>query len=531
MNGSSREKNPHILGSCTGCGYCFLLCPQNAVQFVEDSGYRINGNLCTNCGKCVFACPVDAVASVPGSCYGTEQPEWQQLEDRGYDAVVIGAGIGGLFSAAALSRKGKRTLLVERLNFAGGRFTHFDYQGAAINTGAFHAVPFGKRGPFAEMIRSLKLPVQVISAGGMGGLFVSGKHYPWKGIMDFTAPFSRQEKRELQKLVPQVLRPKQYRERGYSFGRWLERHTTSKLIRSFFDRMFIFGCSIGIDDIDCGEAIEIIKRVYRAKAPGMIKGGCGFLIEKLVDQLHSLGGKVLTETEVMSIITKNGQVDGVKLRNRKTGAVKTLASKLVISDVGPHDTFKLLEGKCAPIFAGGKEHNQPGGVVGGPCIGENPGPGPDESRPGEGGTRGLSIKMICDAPMLLEIPILYCLDTKRVAGIVQPTKIDSNLAPEGEHLLIAYQMLKTDDVAREAALGLKDLENIFGDAFPRHCRVVNTGFFHDSWPVNRAVQGRDHPFHSSLEGLYLVGDGCKAPGFIMAEGVAMQVKKVLEQID
>jgi len=124
-----------------------------------------------------------------------------------------------------------------------------------------------------------------------------------------------------------------------------------------------------------------------------------------------------------------------------------------------------------------------------------------------------------------------CLDTKRVAGIVQPTKIDSNLAPEGEHLLIAYQMLKTDDVAREAALGLKDLENIFGDAFPRHCRVVNTGFFHDSWPVNRAVQGRDHPFHSSLEGLYLVGDGCKAPGFIMAEGVAMQVKKVLEQID
>ncbi len=531
MNGSGREEKPHILGSCTGCGYCFLLCLHNAVQFFEDSGYRINGKLCTNCGRCVFACPVDAVASVPGSCYGTEQIEWQLLEERGYDALVIGAGIGGLLSAAALSRKGKKTLVVERLNFAGGRFTHFDYEGAAINTGACHAVPFGKKGPFAEMIRSLDLPVRIISAGGMGSLLVSGKQYPWKGMMDFLAPFSRQEKLELQKLVPKVLKPGQIEEKDLSFGQWLSRHTSSRLIRSFFDRMFIFGCSMGIEEIDCLEAIEIIKKVYRAKAPGVIEGGCGFLIEKLVEQLHSRGGMVLTGTEAKAIITTNGQVTGVKVKNRITGSCKTLLTKLIISDVGPRDTYRLFQDDSYPPLSKDKKYNQPGQAVGALPIKSVQGPGQDESRLDLRETRGLCINMICDLPLLSGGSILYCLDTERVAGIAQPTGLDPALAPEGKHLLTAYQLLKSEDTAREAALGLKDLKAIFGEDFSRHCRVINRGVFKNGWPVNRAAQGRDYPPFSTVEGLYMVGDGCKAPGFVMVEGVAAQVKKVLDRIE
>jgi len=531
MNGSGREEKPHILDSCTGCGYCFLLCPQNAVQFFEDSGYRINGKLCSNCGKCVFACPVDAVAPVPGCCYGTEQPEWQQLEDRGFDAVVIGAGIGGLFSAAALSRKGKKTLVVERLNFAGGRFTHFDYEGAAINTGACHAVPFGESGPFAELIRSLDLPVRIINAGGMGSFFVSGKQYAWRGILDFLAPFSRQEKLELQKLVPKVLKAGQPEQKDLSFGRWLDRHTSSSLIRSFFDRMFIFGCSMGIEEIDCIEAIEIIKKVYRARAPGVIEGGCGFLIEKLVEQVHSLGGTVLTGTEALSIIMDNGQVGGVRVRNRITGSCKTLVSKLVISDIGPRDTCRLLQDDCNLPVTKGKDHNQPGAAVGALPISPVPVPGQDDRGPAQDGTSGLSINMICDLPLFSKGSILYCLDTERVAGIARPTGLDPALAPEGKHLLIAYQLLKSDDTAREVALGLTDLQAIFGEDFSRHCRVINTGVFKKGWPVNRAAQGRDHPPFSTLEGLYLVGDGCKAPGFVMVEGVAAQVQKVLDRIN
>ena len=44
---------------------------------------------------------------------------------KNYDAVVIGAGNGGLVAAARLAKEGKKTLLVERHNLPGGFATSF----------------------------------------------------------------------------------------------------------------------------------------------------------------------------------------------------------------------------------------------------------------------------------------------------------------------------------------------------------------------------------------------------------------------
>jgi len=41
--------------------------------------------------------------------------------EQQFDAVVIGAGAGGLFAAARLAHQGYRTLVVERLDKVGGR--------------------------------------------------------------------------------------------------------------------------------------------------------------------------------------------------------------------------------------------------------------------------------------------------------------------------------------------------------------------------------------------------------------------------
>ncbi|MBW2676869.1 MAG: NAD(P)-binding protein [Deltaproteobacteria bacterium] len=42
-----------------------------------------------------------------------------------YDAIVIGAGNGGLTASAALARKGMQVLLLERHNIPGGCATSF----------------------------------------------------------------------------------------------------------------------------------------------------------------------------------------------------------------------------------------------------------------------------------------------------------------------------------------------------------------------------------------------------------------------
>ena len=44
---------------------------------------------------------------------------------KNYDAVVIGAGNGGLVASARLAKEGKKTLLIERHNLPGGFATSF----------------------------------------------------------------------------------------------------------------------------------------------------------------------------------------------------------------------------------------------------------------------------------------------------------------------------------------------------------------------------------------------------------------------
>ena len=68
-------------------------------------------------------------------------------------AVVIGAGVGGLASAASLAQAGEHEVTVyERMSFAGGRFTQHDHDGFQIPTGAVHMIPHGRKGPFARLI-------------------------------------------------------------------------------------------------------------------------------------------------------------------------------------------------------------------------------------------------------------------------------------------------------------------------------------------------------------------------------------------
>ena len=57
-------------------------------------------------------------------------------------AVIIGAGVGGLASAASLAQTQKYDVTVyERMSFAGGRFTQHDHDGFQIPTGAVHMIP------------------------------------------------------------------------------------------------------------------------------------------------------------------------------------------------------------------------------------------------------------------------------------------------------------------------------------------------------------------------------------------------------
>jgi phytoene desaturase len=53
-----------------------------------------------------------------------------------YDALVIGAGAGGLCAAARLAHVGYHTLVVESHDRVGGRASSEEIDGFTVNTGA-----------------------------------------------------------------------------------------------------------------------------------------------------------------------------------------------------------------------------------------------------------------------------------------------------------------------------------------------------------------------------------------------------------
>lgn len=76
--------------------------------------------------------------------------------------VVIGAGLGGLLSAARLSKAGHEVEVFERLPITGGRFTNLSYKGFQLSSGAFHMLPNGPRGPLARFLKEVGASVNIV---------------------------------------------------------------------------------------------------------------------------------------------------------------------------------------------------------------------------------------------------------------------------------------------------------------------------------------------------------------------------------
>ena len=109
---------------CTGCSYCVIACPQGRFNWRSR---REPGRALTSI---VARGAVSAPTSVPttSSLCRRSRPRAVELAQR-YDVVIIGAGIGGLMTAAGLARAGKKVLVLEQLSFVGGKYTHLDAQG------------------------------------------------------------------------------------------------------------------------------------------------------------------------------------------------------------------------------------------------------------------------------------------------------------------------------------------------------------------------------------------------------------------
>jgi all-trans-retinol 13,14-reductase len=73
------------------------------------------------------------------------------MSSTGYDVIVVGAGISGLLSALALSKEGKKVLILEKENYVGGVCRSYEVEGYTVDTGP-HIITRLDKGPLKVLI-------------------------------------------------------------------------------------------------------------------------------------------------------------------------------------------------------------------------------------------------------------------------------------------------------------------------------------------------------------------------------------------
>jgi phytoene dehydrogenase-like protein len=470
--------------------------------------------------------------------------------------IVIGAGLGGLLAAVQFLRRGRRVAVVERLAHPGGRFTAKTFHGAQVSTGAVHMIPFGTNGELAAMLRALGVPHRIHDAEVFASFHVRGRQYTCRSILQLAAVLGPRQFAEFTRLgAEMLLRDPRPDEARMSYRDWLERRISrarSPELYTYFERVCHFALSVGLDDVLYPEIVETTKNMFRYGPPGIVEGGCAALTGELERRLLAAGGELRLDHDVLAI-ERAGEPDGervggVRVRDRRTGTEVQLVSPIVVSNIGPAATWRLVgEAGRANEFAT-LRYEWPVAAKSacadsGSTIRARHAPFDDSLDKDVGARRvspgatarreasGLKVHLLSDESVIPHRGILYCLDTERIAGIVQPSNSDRRLAPPGKHLLITHQLLRGEDINVEREAARADLRRLFGDKFGATIQILTMSQYRGEWPVNRAAQGADVPPGTPLAGLYLVGDAVKPSGYLMVEGVAQSVNALLDALE
>jgi phytoene desaturase len=401
-----------------------------------------------------------------------------------FDAVVIGAGAGGLFTAARLSQQGFRTLVVERLDKVGGRASTDDIDGFKVNNGAIVielggiteqtcaevGAAFDIREPNPPILYRIAGKDVDVTGGGWGFLL---------------SKLSRQGAK-LVKGIGAARNDSGLPEDEISTAEWVSKYTKNEGVHGIFRNMCASIFAVGSEDLPARVFLTYFTRKSAFKRFGFHPEGTIGLWRSLAAAIESHGGEVWLSTPVKKILSEGATVTGIEvLRN---GERVTINAPIVVSDVGPAATVSLLG-----------EENVPTDYQ-------------DQVKKADRPTAMISVNF-ASRERLIDVPgMLSFAKSRRLAYIANFTDLCPEMAPEGWNLYVGTAVPKNPtgdfDEAAETEFLLQDLrENI--DDFDRRARILNIAVTRDDWPPQRAVAGFDLTHDTPFVGLWNVGDAVK----------------------
>ncbi|MFY0582412.1 phytoene desaturase family protein [Cystobacter fuscus] len=289
-----------------------------------------------------------------------------------YDAVVVGAGFGGLATALELTRRGARVALCETLNYPGGCASTFHRDGYAFEAGATLFSGLGEQQLFGRWVRQLGLDVTVDWMDPLVELRTPGMRLdvsrdrerlleqfgafpdaPARALRDF---FTLQRHvadalwplfddptllppLDVRALLRHASRALRYtpllRWMGRPLGAVLEHHGLLRFtpLRTYVDALCQITVQCPATEAEAPFALAAMDYYWRGT--GHVRGGIGQLARALAGAVSSGGGEVLYANRVKALEPVPG---GWRVSTRRG----ELLARHVVANVLPQGLMRLL---------------------------------------------------------------------------------------------------------------------------------------------------------------------------------------------
>jgi len=295
--------------------------------------------------------------------------------------IVIGAGIGGLTTAALLAKRGYQVLILDQAIVPGGCASTFQRKGFIFDVGATQVAGLEPGGIHHRIFSELDIKIPAATPCDPAcAVFLPGESEP---INVWRDPKKWQIERQKQfpgsepfwQLLANLFKPSwkfQGRDPVLPPRNLWDLWQLTKAVRpdtlitlpftlmTVGDALRLYGLGDNLrlktfldlqlklySQVDCEETALL----YAATALGVsqepqglyhLQGSMQVLSDSLVKAIEKYGGKLLMRHTVKQINTVNGQANSVRICNQKTGEVWTETADHIVANVTVQNLVKLL---------------------------------------------------------------------------------------------------------------------------------------------------------------------------------------------
>lgn len=405
-------------------------------------------------------------------------------ETNRFDAVVIGAGAGGLTAAACLVAAGRRVLVVEAADRLGGRASSEQIDGFTVNIGA---IAIERGGLFEETFAAVDVPLDLrepspATVFRIDQKFVNVTKGGWGMLL---GGLTKQASRIGAKFAD--ARGGDLPEAKLTTQEWLAGYTGNKTVHALFRNLCAAIFAANSSEVPARAFLTYFAVKGAFKRFGFCPRGTVGLWNDLAEGIKRRGGEIWLGAPVTGLTIEQGVATGVTVL--RGGVPMHVQARSIISNIGPRATAKL-----------------PGAeALGGEYIASTAAERPAANIVINFATQ----KRLYDSPGLVTFG-----RTRRLCNMGELTATCPELAPPGWFLYVAYAVpipaIGDFDSAAETEASLQDLR----DEFPgfADAKILSVRVMRDDWPAQRACAGHDLPQATPVPNLWHVGDAVKDYG-------------------